>query len=118
MHCHIADCHVADHHRNEQRVHTVRSFFQHFFVLAPLAPVGDVHPVQDVVPVGGDVQTAQNVHQGRFARARGPDDGHELPPVDVQRHPVQGPDLALLALVIDFVDVFDLNEHGLAPPYP
>ena len=84
----------------------------------PVGPVGDVGAVEDVVPVGGNIQTAQNVHQGGLARAGGPDDGHELPTVDGQSHAVQGPDLALLALVVDFINIFDLYEHGSSSPQP
>ena len=76
--------------------------------------VGDVLTVQGVVPIGGDVQTAQNVHQGGLARAGGADDSHELPPADGQGYAVQGADLALLAFIIYFVDVFDVNEHSTA----
>ena len=72
---------------------------------------GDVGAVQVVLPIGGDVQAAQHIHQGGLARARLAHDGHELPPVDVERDSVQSPDLTLLALVINFVKVFDLDQH-------
>ena len=42
-------------------------------------------------------------------------DGHELPLVDLEGHPVQGPDLALLALVVDLIEVSNIYEHGGTP---
>ena len=54
----------------------------------PVGQSGDIHPVQPVVPVGGDIQAAQHIHQGGFARAGLAHDGHELAPVNGQGDPV------------------------------
>ena len=81
----------------------------------PVGALVDAGAVQEVVPVGGHVQAAQNVHQGGLAGAGGADDGHELPPVDGEGDPVQGPDLALQALVVDLVEISNVDQHGITP---
>ena len=73
---------------------------------------GDIGPIQLILPMGGHVQTAQHVHHGGLARTGRTHDGHKFPPVDLEGHAIQRPDLALLSLVINFVKVFDVNEHG------
>ena len=81
----------------------------------PVGQLGHIHPIQMIVPVGGDIQAAEDVHQGGFAGAGRPDDGHELAPVDAQGDPVQGPHLALFPLVIDLEEVFYIYEHRVNP---
>ena len=73
--------------------------------------LGDVHAVQVVVPIGGDVQAAQDIHEGGLAGAGLADDGHEFSPVDGEGDAVQCANLALLPLVVDFKEVFYINEH-------
>jgi len=51
------------------------------FVRVQLAGAAAVHAV---VAAGGAVQAAQDVHQGRLARARRADDGHHFPGLDGQ----------------------------------
>ena len=79
--------------------------------LLPVGQVGDVLSVQVVLPIGGDVQQSQHVHQGGLAGAGLAHDGHEFAPVDLEGDPVQGPDLPLLPFVVDLVDIPNVNEH-------
>ena len=74
-----------------------------------------VGPLQVVFSVGRDIQTAQHIHQRGLAGARLTHNGHKLPLVDLEGYPVQGPDLALLALVVYFIEVSDVNEHLSTP---
>ena len=46
-------------------------------------------PGQLVLACGGQVQTTQNIHQGRFARPRGAHDGHKITLNDVERYAAQ-----------------------------
>ncbi|MPM96632.1 hypothetical protein SDC9_143797 [bioreactor metagenome] len=69
-----------------------------------VAQLPHVHPIQQVVSPGGDVQTAQHVHHGGLSRAGLTHDGHKLPPLNVKGNSVQRPDLALKALSIDFIN--------------
>ena len=64
-----------------------------------------------VVPVGGDVQAAQDIHEGGLAGAGLADDGQEFSPVHGEGDAVQCANLALLPLVVDFKEVFYINEH-------
>ena len=59
-----------------------------------------------VVAVGGDVQTAQNIHQRGLARAGGADDGHEFALLDVQVNVLQ----ALDAIGIGFAYILELDQ--------
>ena len=68
-----------------------------------IGEAGDIGAVQVVFPVGGDVQQPQHVHEGGLARAGGADDGHELPPVDLEIEAVQSPDLVFLSLIINLI---------------
>ena len=77
--------------------------------------LGDVHMVQVIVPIGGDIQTAQDIHKSGLAGAGLSDNGHKFPPVDVQRNPVQGANLTLLALIVNFVEIFYVDQHGVNP---
>ena len=70
----------------------------------------DVRAVQKVGAPGGDVQAAQDVHEGGLAAAGLAHHGHELPVVDGQRDAVQRADLALQALAVDLVDIPQFNE--------
>ena len=72
----------------------------------------DVHAVQVVVPVGGDIQAAQDIHEGGLAGTGLADDGQEFSPGPRRwETPSQCADLALLPLVVDFKEVFYINEH-------
>ena len=77
----------------------------------PVRQLGDVHAVQVVVPVGGDIQAAQDIHEGGLAGAGLADDGQEFSPVHGEGDAVQCANLALLPLVVDFKEVFYINEH-------
>ena len=72
---------------------------------------GDVGAVEMVLAVGGDIQTAQHVHQGGLAGAGLAHDGHKFSPVDLEGDTVQRPHLALLPLVVYLVEVLDVDEH-------
>ena len=51
---------------------------------------------------GGPVQAAQHMEQGRFAASGGAHNGHELPVLHAQVHPVQGPDLGFAGAIVFF----------------
>ena len=70
----------------------------------------DVRAVQKVGAPGGDIQAAQDVHEGGLAAAGLAHHGHELPVVDGQRDAIQRADLALQALAVDLVDIPQFNE--------
>ena len=58
------------------------------------------------------IQTAEDVHEGGFAAARGTDDGDEFACVDVERDVVEGADF-FVAKAVDFADVAEFDEwHG------
>ena len=78
---------------------------------------GHVHAPQPVGAGGGYVQTADDVHGGGLARPGGAHDGHELPLVDGEVHPVQGVD-GILPHLIDLIDLLQFDEmfHGGQPP--
>ena len=65
---------------------------------------GHIHAPQVVGARGGHVQTADDVHGGGLAGAGGAHDGHELPLVDGEAHPVQGVD-RLVSHGIDLIHV-------------
>ena len=50
----------------------------------------DLFTGQAVFARARQIQAAQNIHQGRFARPRGAHDGHEVTLDNVQRHATQG----------------------------
>src|SRR6185369_7753155 len=50
----------------------------------------DRFPVQFITPGGGLIQAPEDVHEGGFARAAGPADGHELAAPDAGLDPAQG----------------------------
>ncbi len=82
----------------------------------------DRRPVEDVAAGGRPVEAADDVHQGRLARARRPDDRHELAVVDDQVDAVEGPDVDPAGLV-DPADPGEGDErraHGwvTVPPPP
>ncbi len=39
---------------------------------------GDIDPIDQNLAAGGRIKTGNDTQEGRFARARGPDDGHEF----------------------------------------
>ena len=82
---------------------------------ALIVQAGDIHPIEVILPVGGHVQAPEHVHQGGLARARRAHNGHELALVDLEGHAVQGAHLALLALVIYFIDILNVDEHAASP---
>src|SRR5512145_2572368 len=52
----------------------------------------DVLATEEVSAGGGAIEQAEDVHQGRLARSRSPDDGDEGPLVDGQAHAAQSVD--------------------------
>src|SRR5205823_3059408 len=76
-------------------------------------PVGEpahVHPVEQVLAGGRDVQAAEDVHQRGLARPGRAHDGDVLPAPDPQRDPTQRAH-ARLALAVDLHHVADV-QHG------
>ena len=64
---------------------------------------------EQVAPGGGDVQAADDVHQGRLAGPGRADDRRELTSMDGQRDLTQRGDLAgALRVLISFVDISGL----------
>ena len=70
---------------------------------------GHVGTAQMVSAGGRHIQTADDVHGRGFAGTGLAHDGHKLPGVDGDIHPVQGVNL-LGAHLVDLVDIFQLNE--------
>ena len=79
---------------------------------------GHISAVQVILPVGGNIQQPQHIHQCGLTGAGGADDGHKLPPVDLEVNAVQGPDLVLLALIVYLIKILYINEHGAPPINP
>ena len=76
-----------------------------------------VPAVEPVGAVGGDVQTADDVHAGGLARTGLAHDGHELPLLDLHRDVVGGLYQRIAHLIIlAHLLKFDQSAHG-APPY-
>ena len=82
----------------------------------PAAAAADRCAVQVVLPGGGHIQAAQNIHHGGLAGAGGADDGHKLPLLNFQRHSVQGIDLVFLAFAVDFIDIVQSDQAHMLPP--
>ena len=80
----------------------------------------DIGAVEVIRSVGGDVQTAQHVHHGGLAGSGLAHHRNKLTLSDIQRYAVQGPDFALQALGVDFINVTQLNQicHGINPKHP
>ena len=88
---------------------------------AEVADVGELvvaHPHhvlagEEVAPRGGDVETAEDVHQRRLARPRGADDGDEVPAahleVDVAQRAHDG-----LAGAVGLADLLEMQDGVLA----
>ena len=76
----------------------------------PLAQRGNVGPFQEIAAARGRIQTAQNIHEGRFAAAAGAHYRYEFTAGDFQAHAPQGVHAGIAQLVI-FVDVFDHNGN-------
>jgi hypothetical protein len=55
-----------------------------------LVEAGDVPAGEEVAPAAGAVEAAEDVHEGRLARAGGAHDGDELTRADVQVDLLQG----------------------------
>jgi hypothetical protein len=69
--------------------------------------------VEDVPARGGPVETAQQVHEGRLARARGAHDGDEVTGVDLDRHRAQRVhDVRAEVIVLGETVGLDDGRHG------
>ena len=64
-----------------------------------------------VVEVRRSTKGPQDIHEGGLAGAGLADDGQEFSPVHGEGDAVQCANLALLPLVVDFKEVFYINEH-------
>ena len=78
---------------------------------------GDVLPLQQVAAGGGAVEAAEQVHQRRLARARGPHDGDELALRDLERDAAERRQLDV-AHPVDLGDVLQLDQGGLGHLVP
>ena len=80
-----------------------------------LGDVGDVLPVEEIDPSVGQVEAAEHVHEGRFARPRLPDDRHELPRLDREGNAAERAHL-VVAGVINFAQVPQFHKrHNKSP---
>ena len=59
------------------------------------AQLGDILPVQEILPARRVIEAPENVHQRRFSRPRGTRRRDELAGLDVERDPAQRVDLHL-----------------------
>ncbi len=73
-----------------------------------------VRTVQKIPSRGRHVEAADDIHAGRFPRARLPDDRHEFALLNRKADPVDGADLAV-AHLIDLINFVQFN-HGCYPP--
>ena len=72
----------------------------------------DVGAVEFVDAGGGGVQAAEQVHQGGFARAGRPHDGHIFAALDLQGNVAQGVD-GFRAHLVEPGDILEANQtHG------
>src|SRR3990172_6545205 len=81
--------------------------------------LGDVLFSEKVATARRPIETAEDVHQGGFPRARGSDDGDELPVLDLEAHPPKGFHLDLADGVgLLQVAYRDLRHSGFSYPSP
>jgi len=73
--------------------------------------LGDLLVLEPVRAAGRGIEAADDVHERRFARARGAHDGHVFVGVDLEVDAVQGMDL-LRSHLIDAVEVANPDQHG------
>src|SRR5579883_76341 len=76
-----------------------------------LAHAGDVHPIHEDLPAGGIIQSSDDAEQGRFARARGTDDGDEFAMLDPQADSFEDVN-ALAAQRQRFANVYRFQRGG------
>ena len=103
-----------------QKVILLEDEAQHLVAhIRQLIPVHLAHipAIEPVDAVGGDVQTADDVHAGGLARTGLAHDGHKLPLLDLHRDVVGGLYQRIAHLIIlAHLLKFDQSAHG-APPY-
>ena len=71
--------------------------------------LADIFPGEEVLPCGGAVEAAEDIHHSAFARTRWPHNGDEFIFTDRQVNAIQRPNLGI-AHTINFGDVVRLND--------